>query len=164
MMEHLFQGLYGVDAPAHWGAYSAPLPKPHNWFQWGFAAGAKNGGILWEEFAEGGGRGETEREREGEKGRERKRRIAPIVGDRCLCQWGPGQSPPPGGKTNFTYFSLHKALLVDRYSNILQHRDATFMSWLLILPGGRLPPCPNLETVCLNPAPLWKALERCFNK
>ena len=27
MMEHLFQDLYGVDAPAHWEAYSAP-PNP----------------------------------------------------------------------------------------------------------------------------------------
>ena len=64
MIEHLLQGLYGVDAPAH---FSAPLPKPHNWFQGG-GGFATEGGIkrIWEKVAEGEGRGETEREREPE--------------------------------------------------------------------------------------------------
>ena len=32
MIEHLLQGLYGVDAPAH---FSAPLPKPITGFKGG---------------------------------------------------------------------------------------------------------------------------------
>jgi len=62
-MEHLLQVLYGVDAPVYWEVYSAPLPKPHNWLQWGFAARGNKGG-LWDKVAEWEGRGETERERE----------------------------------------------------------------------------------------------------
>ena len=99
MIEHLLQGLYGVDAPAH---FSAPLPKPHNWFQGG-GGFATEGGIkrIWKKVAEGEDRKETEREREQEgegKGRGNGN-SALVAGNRRLCQWGPGRSP--GRKTNF---------------------------------------------------------------
>jgi len=98
MIEHVLQGLYGVDAPAHWEAYSAPLPKPHNWFQGGFARGEIK--RIWEKVAEGEGRGETEREREaeGEGKGTGNGNSALVAGNRRLCQWGPGQSP--GRKRN----------------------------------------------------------------
>ena len=63
-MGNLFQDLYGVDAPAHWEAYSAPQSGTFNWFKGGFAAGG-NGGGLWQKVAKEEGKGETEREREG---------------------------------------------------------------------------------------------------
>ena len=68
MMENLFHDLYGVDAPAHWEAYSAP-PSPITFLKGAFAAGG-NGGGLWEKVAKEEGKGETEREWEGgEQGR-----------------------------------------------------------------------------------------------
>ena len=64
MMENLFQDLYGVDAPAHWEACSAPQSPITGLKGGGFAAGG-NGGGLWEKVAKEEGKGETEREREG---------------------------------------------------------------------------------------------------
>jgi len=104
----LLQGLYGVDAPAHWEAYSAPLPKPHNWFQG--AGGFATGGIkrIWEKVAEreDTGEAEMEREAEGEGKGMGKGNSALIAGDRRLCQWGPGRSP--GRKTNLMYLGVTK--------------------------------------------------------
>jgi len=101
MIEHLLQGLCGVDAPAH---FSAP-PSPITGFKGG---GFTTGGIkrIWEKVAGGEGRGETEREREAEgegKGMG-KRNSALVDGNRR--QWGPGRSP--GRKTNFMYLGVRK--------------------------------------------------------
>ena len=49
IIEHLLPGLYGVDAPVH---FSAPLPKPHNWFQAG-GGFATEGGIMEESCRRG---------------------------------------------------------------------------------------------------------------
>ena len=99
MMENLFQDLYGVDAPAH---FSAPLPKPHNWFQGG-GGFATEGGIkrIWKKVAEGEGRKETEREREpeGEGKGTGNGNSALVAGNGRLCQWG---------KTNFMYLGVTK--------------------------------------------------------
>jgi len=92
MMENLFQDLYGVDAPAHWEAYSAP-PSPitgNTGLKGGFVAGG-NGGGLWENGAEGEGKGENKREREGEG--TGKGNSALVLGDRLLCQWVRGRAP-----------------------------------------------------------------------
>jgi len=58
-----------VDAHAHWEVYSAPLPKPHNWFQGGFAVRGNKGGLL-EKVA----KGEAEEKLKGNDKREEKRR------------------------------------------------------------------------------------------
>ena len=94
MIEHLLQGLYGVDAPSH---FSAPLPKPHNWFQGGGGGFASEGGKkrIWEKVAEGEGRKETEREREpeGERKGTGNGNSSLVAGNRRLYQWGPGGAP-----------------------------------------------------------------------
>jgi len=102
--------LYGVDAPAHWEAYSIPLSKPNTGFKGG---GFATGGIkrIWEKVVEVDGslgRGETEREREaeGEGKGTGNGNSALVAGNRRLCQWGPGQSP--GRKTNFMYLGVTK--------------------------------------------------------
>jgi len=77
MMEHSLQVLYGVDAPVRWEVYSAPLPKSHNWFQWGFAARGNKGN--YGRKLQNGKAGEKLKgnEKRWEKGRERRRGIAP---------------------------------------------------------------------------------------
>ena len=80
--------------------------KPITGFKGGFATGGNGGGLLRSCRREG--KGENEREREGGGN------SALVVGDRRLCRWGPGRAEPRPIETNFMYFRLHKALLVDR--------------------------------------------------
>ena len=149
LMCTLCEGLYGVDAPAH---FSAALPKPHNWFQGG-GGFATEGGIkrIWEKVAEGEGREETEREREtGQHGRERRRGIAS-----SLLGTDASASGVPGRKTNFMYLGVTKHFwLIDliRYNTL-------FAVWSCQLRGG-LSPWPNLETVCLHPPSVEGPVDR----
>jgi len=98
----------------------------------------------------------------GGKRRKQKGGITPkLLGiDASALQWGPGQNP--GGKTNFMYFSLHRALLVDRYSNILQLCDTTLVGWSYQLGGKTFPPGPTWRQFVSIP-PLWKALLFMYN-
>ena len=83
MMEHLFRDLYGVDAPPHWEAYSAP-PNPitgNTGLNGRVLRGGEEWRGLWENVAEGEGNRETKREREGGEGNS-----ALVVGGRRLCQ------------------------------------------------------------------------------
>jgi len=102
MIEHLLQGLYGVDAPAH---FSAPLPSPITGFKGGGFATEEGIKRIWEKVAEREGRGETEREREseGEGKGTGNGNSALVVVNRRLCQWG-----RPGRKTNFMYLGIAK--------------------------------------------------------
>ena len=147
MTEHLFQGLC-ADAPAHCEAYSAS-PSPITGCKGGFAAGWR--GII-EKVAEGEGKGENEREREG--GGDGKGNSALVVGDICLCHWGPGRAPAEKKTISCILGFTKHFWLIDNlifYNSVIQCSR-------LILPaqGEDFPRCPNFETVCLPS--LWKAL------
>ena len=106
VMQHLLQGLYGVDAPAHWEAYSE-APSPITGFK----------GASRQEGMEGDyGRKLQKRKamlklkgnEKGERGKTGKENGAFSFWDRRLCQWGSGASP--GRKKEFHVFRRHKEL------------------------------------------------------